>query len=120
MAKILIADDEEQILDVMKEVLEGAGHEVFGVVNGEEALKVLENWKFDLAFLDVMMPKLNGYQLAAKIHGLPHQPKVIIVTARNFEKDENTIRRIGISAYLPKPFAKKDLLAIVEKLLSIQ
>ena len=116
MKRILIADDEEHILGVMIDVLEGAGYEVVGVSDGEQALEKLQNQSFDVALLDVMMPKLNGYQLATKINGLENQPKVIIVTSRNYDKDEKTLRTVGASAFLPKPFSNKDLLDVVKNL----
>ncbi|OVE77806.1 hypothetical protein BVX98_01920 [bacterium F11] len=116
MKRILVADDEEQILSVMMDVLEGAGYEVVGAHDGVEALKLLENQSFDVALLDVMMPKLSGYHLTTKVLGLANPPKVIIVTARNYEKDEKTLRSVGAHAFLPKPFSNKDLLDVVSRL----
>jgi two-component system, OmpR family, response regulator ResD len=113
MSRILIADDESHILEVMLDVLEEAGHTVVGVPDGLKALDLLEKERFDLVLLDVMMPRMDGYHVAAKIHGLKNPPKIIIVTSRNYEHDANTLRNIGIAAFLPKPFSNRDLLEVV-------
>ena len=117
MAKILVADDEKQILYVILDILESAGHETVGVAGGVQAFALLEQQHFDLALVDVMMPKLDGYHLAAKIHGLPNPPTVVIITARNFEQDERTLNIVGVAAFLPKPFSNKELLEVVARLL---
>lgn len=118
MGRILIADDEEHILEVMVDVLEMAGHEVVGVADGEEALHQLQTSLFDVALIDVMMPKLDGYHLAQRIHGLPSPPKVVIVTSRNFEGDQPALRAAGVNAFLPKPFSNRDLVEVVHNLMS--
>jgi len=117
MGRILIADDEEHILGVMVDVLEAQGHTVVGVADGEKALELLSHHRFDVALLDVMMPKLDGYHLATKIHGLSHPPKIVIVTSRNFDTDGRIIQAVGAAAFLPKPFAKRELIDVVEKML---
>jgi len=116
MTRVLVADDEEQILGVMIDILEGAGYEVVGVPDGEVAFKVLQEQQFDVALLDVVMPKLSGYHLAAKISGLPNPPKIAIVTSRNYDKDAKTLQAVGVDAFLPKPFSNKDLIEVVETL----
>ena len=118
MGRVLIADDEEQILGIMMDVLEGAGHEVMGAADGEEAYKILQKESFEVAVLDVMMPKLDGYHLATKLHGLPNPPKVVIVTSRNYDADEATLRSIGVEAFLPKPFSNRDLIEVVARLIA--
>ena len=117
MAKILIADDETNILDVMKDVLEEAGHDVVGVYDGDEAIRQLKNKRFDIAFIDVMMPKVDGYHVAAAVTNLPRRPKIVIVTARDFEADKNAILATGADAFLPKPFSNHELLEVVATLL---
>jgi len=118
MGKVLIADDEINILEVMVEVLESAGHRVTGVHDGEEALKILRAKEFDVAIIDVMMPKIDGYHVAAAIHGLSHPPKILIVTSRDFEQDKVALEASGVDAYLPKPFSNHDLVDVVDTLLA--
>src|SRR5688572_24025592 len=105
MARVLIADDEEQILSVMMDLLESAGHEVVGVTDGQEALRVLKTRDFDVALIDVMMPKVDGYHVAQQVHGLPNPPKVVIVTSRDYDGDKHALQAAGAAAFLPKPFA---------------
>lgn len=116
MARILIADDEKQILEVMMDVLEAAGHEVVGVADGQEALWRLQSSDFEVALLDVMMPKMDGYHLAQAIHGLINPPKVVIVTSRDFRGDEQVLVAAGADAFLPKPFANRDLVEVVAQM----
>src|SRR5687767_13926751 len=116
MARVLVADDEEHILSVMTDVLEGAGHEVVGVRDGQAAVESLITGDFDVALIDVMMPKVDGYHVAQQIHGLPNPPKVIIVTSRDFDGDRRALTAAGASAFLPKPFSNRELIDVVNNL----
>ncbi len=117
MARVLVADDEEHICEVMVDILSEAGHEVMGVLDGEEALKQLNARSFDVALLDVMMPRLDGYHLAQKIHGLAKPPKMVIVTSRNFDGDRQALIASGVDAFLQKPFSNRELVDVVANLL---
>ena len=117
MGRILIADDEEHILEVMVDILEMAGHEVVAVNDGEEALKQLRVRHFDVALFDVMMPRLDGYHAAQQVHGLDNPPRVVIVTSRNFEADQRALAAAGVDAFLAKPFQNRDLVDVVASLL---
>jgi CheY-like chemotaxis protein len=117
MGRVLIADDEVHILEVMKDVLEAAGHDVVGVSDGQEALWRLQSSQFDVALLDVMMPKMDGYHLAQAVHGLMNPPKLVIVTSRNFDGDQKALEAAGVDAYLPKPFSNRELIEVVANLI---
>ena len=117
MGRILIADDEVQILEAMVDVLEAAGHHVTGVTDGQEALWRLQSSEFDVALLDVMMPKIDGYHLAQAANGLIRPPKVVIVTSRDFDGDKQAMIAAGVNAFLPKPFANRELLEVVANML---
>src|SRR4051794_34397241 len=117
MGRILIADDEQQILEVMVDILEAAGHQVIAVADGQEALFHLQSSYFDVALLDVMMPKMDGYHLAQAVHGLEKPPVIVIVTSRDFDGDKQVLAAAGAAAFLPKPFSNKDLVEVVAKLL---
>jgi CheY-like chemotaxis protein len=118
MAKILVADDEINILEAIRDILESAGHEVVSVYDGQEALEKIHAQKFDVALIDVMMPKLDGYHLATLVNGTPNKPKLIIVTARDFDADKSAIYASGVDAFLSKPFSNKELLEVVSTLLN--
>ena len=113
MARVLIADDEKQILEVMMDVLESAGHQVVGVSDGQEALWRLQSSEFDVALIDVVMPKMDGYHLAQAVHGLMNPPMIVIVTSRDYKGDQQALVAAGADAFLPKPFAKRDLIEVV-------
>ena len=120
MGRILVADDEEHLLSVMVDVLEAAGHEVIGVNDGAEALRQLQIKAFDVAILDVMMPKIDGYHLAQQVHSFVNQPHIVIVSARSFEGDRHAVQAAGAAAFLSKPFANKELVEVVANLLKPQ
>lgn len=118
MGRVLIADDEEKILDVMVDVLENAGHEVTAVPDGQSALDAMKEQQFDVALIDVMMPKMNGYQVVAQMQAFEHRPRVVIVTARNYDGDKVQIENVGVDAFLPKPFSNHDLVKVVQDLMA--
>ena len=118
MGRILIADDEAKILEVMKDILEGEGHQVVAVSDGETALRWLQSDRFDVALIDVMMPRMDGYHVAAAVRALENPPKIIIVTARDYKTDKEAIHASGADAFLPKPFATKDLIEVVKNLIA--
>jgi len=107
MGRILVVDDEPSIVRPLAFVLEKSGHEVLTAANGEEGLNVADAEKPDLIFLDVMMPKKNGYEVCRE---LKHHPElkdiyVIILTARGVELDEQEKQHIGADEYMSKPFS---------------
>ncbi len=116
MARILVADDEQQILEAIVDVLENAGHTVVGVSDGREALFQVQSTQFDLVVLDVMMPKMDGYHLAKEIHNLRNPPIIVIATSRNFEGDKQALLAAGAAAFVSKPFSNRDLVDMVATL----
>jgi DNA-binding response OmpR family regulator len=118
MGRVLIADDEQKILEVMKDILETQGHQVVAVSDGETALRWLRSDHFDVALIDVMMPKVDGYHVAASVRALDKPPKIVIVTARDFNTDKGAVQASGADAFLPKPFSTKDLIDVVKNLIS--
>ena len=65
-----------------------------------------------------MMPKLDGYHAALKVHGLPKPPKMVIVTSRNFDGDKHALEAAGVDAFLSKPFQNRDLVEVVANLVT--
>ena len=115
MKKILLADDEKDILEFLQYNLEKEGFVVITATNGEEALLLLKE-NPDLAILDIMMPKLNGFQVCAKIRedknsaGLP----VIFLTAKSSEQDEIKGLELGANDFILKPISPLKLIARVK------
>lgn len=110
--KILIAEDEADIRTLLKISLENEGYTVFSVNDGIDALACLKDEDIDLAILDVMMPRLDGFNLLRKIRETSTIP-VIFLTARTAEMDKVLGLSIGADDYLSKPFSVGELLARV-------
>ncbi|WP_291561324.1 MULTISPECIES: response regulator transcription factor [unclassified Clostridium] len=111
--KILIADDDEDILEILELYLEKDGFEVVKAINGQKAWEVIEKSKIDMAIIDVMMPIIDGFKLIKKIreeHNLP----VIILSAKNQDTDKILGLGLGADDYVVKPFNPLEVLARVE------
>lgn len=124
MAKILIAEDERDIRELIAFTLKFAGHDVIQTVNGEEAystLLALEE-KPDLVLLDVRMPKMNGYEVCEQIKTNPttgHIP-VVFLSAKGQESEVLTGLEAGAAEYILKPFSPDQLAERVKTILSRQ
>ena len=113
MAKILIAEDEKAINDLIRINLTLAGYECKQVFDGEEALNMAFENKFDLILLDVMLPKLSGFEIIGELKGTP----VIFVTARSTVSDRLKGLKLGADDYIVKPFEMKELMARINAVL---
>jgi Response regulators consisting of a CheY-like receiver domain and a winged-helix DNA-binding domain len=107
---ILIAEDEQDIRNLLKLNIEEEGYTVFAVKNGLEALKIVQSQNIDLAVLDVMMPLLDGFNLLRRIRENSTIP-VIFLTARGDDMDKILGLGLGADDYLVKPFSMPELLA---------
>ena len=108
--KILIVDDEENIREVIKEYAKNENFEVIEADNGVKALELLNNEKFDLMVLDIMMPIMDGFTL---LNNIPKEKRIptIILSARDDEIDKLEGFDKGIDDYLCKPFSPRELIA---------
>ena len=114
--KILIADDEQHILDTVRAYLKEAGFEVLAVKNGRDALVYFHNEHPDLVILDVMMPELDGLEAARLIRRESDVP-ILFLTARVDDTDRIMGLEIGADEYVTKPFSPRVLVAQVRALL---
>ena len=121
--KILLIDDEEDILTTVSARLESGGFTVISAKDGEEGLDLFTKEKPDLILLDVMLPGMGGYQMLQKLkektkqHGVKRiKPPVIILTAKG-EGVKDLFEMEGITDYIVKPFESKDLLNRIKKAL---
>ncbi|MBM3152476.1 MAG: response regulator [Chloroflexi bacterium] len=111
MAKILIAEDERDIRELITFTLRFAGYEVVAAGNGEEALDLARQEKPDLVLMDVRMPRMTGYEACARIKADPelqHIP-VIFLSAKGQESEIDEGLKAGAEEYLLKPFALEQL-----------
>lgn len=119
MSKILIVDDDQEILDLVRNYLENHGFETLTSLDGGEALRKARTQKPDMIVLDVTMPVINGYEVCARIkqdETTRHIP-VLILTGRIRYSDKQIAEHCGADAYLPKPYGSQMLLEQIEKLL---
>jgi len=117
--KILIVDDEQHVVDVVKMRLEVSGYEVIAAYDGQEGLRMARDEKPDLIILDVMLPKIDGYKICRMIKFDPkykHTP-IIMFTARAQESDMQLSKEVGADSYLTKPFEPKILMGKIKELL---
>lgn len=114
--KILICDDENLIREVIKEYLILEQFTVFEASNGLEAINIIKNKDIDLVIMDIMMPKMDGYQTIKEIKKIKEIP-FIVLSARREEFDKLIGFDLGIDDYVTKPFSPKELVARVKAVL---
>ena len=118
--RILIADDDPDIIDLLESYFNGAGYEVTAKVNGKEALQTAEAEKFDLVLLDVMMPYIDGYHVASEISSRlgSDGPKIIIMTSRDVASEKGIALLSGACDVVQKPFSLDELDAKIKAALN--
>jgi len=113
MQKILVVDDEKNIVDIIKFNLKREGYDVITAENGREAIEKNEAEKPDLIMLDIMMPEVDGYEACRKIREKYNTP-IIMLTARAEELDKVLGLELGADDYVTKPFGVRELMARVK------
>jgi two-component system response regulator MtrA len=121
MARILIADDDADIRQVLVVALVDGGHEVAAARDGAVAVTMLTEGTPDLVVLDVMMPERDGFQVLDELtaSGLRDLTRVIMLTANGSEQDASRVFELGADAYSTKPFDPDELIAQIEELLAL-
>ncbi|MBP5733400.1 MAG: response regulator transcription factor, partial [Lachnospiraceae bacterium] len=115
--KILVVDDESRMRKLVHDYLHHAGFEVLEAGDGEEAMDIFFQDKgIALIILDVMMPKMDGWQVLREVREYSKVP-IILLTARSDERDELLGFQLGVDEYISKPFSPKVLVARVEAIL---
>ncbi len=120
MNKILIADDESYIRELLLVTLEDAGYKILTAKDGEEALKITREEKPDLILLDIIMQKMSGYDVCKKIKTSPETKsvKVIMLTALSGKADREKGLMEGADDYITKPFSPSALIGKLQEVLS--
>ncbi len=111
--KILVADDEKEIRDLLRLYLEKDGYQVLEAEDGRSAISILEQEEIDMALLDIMMPEPDGYQVLKKIREGSNIP-VMVLSAKNQDADKILGLDLGADDYLAKPFNPMELAARVK------
>lgn len=114
--KVLIAEDDKDITEILSLYLEKNNFEIYIADNGKKALNIVQTEKIDIVLVDIMMPIMNGYELIKEIRKKSHIP-VIIISAKNMEKDKILGLDIGADAYITKPFNPLEVVANVKAII---
>ena len=117
MAKILVCDDDKDIVEAIDIYLTQEGYEVLKAYDGDEAIKVLKRNEVDLLIMDVMMPELDGFSAVAEIRKTCKTP-VLMLSARGEEYDRIHGFELGVDDYVVKPFSPRELVARVRAVLN--
>jgi DNA-binding response OmpR family regulator len=117
--KILIVDDEPNIVAALEFLLQRSGYDVLLAQHGEAALKQIEQHRPDLVLLDVMMPLKSGYEVCQRLRERAEwqQIKIIMLSAKGREAEVNKGLSLGADLYVTKPFSNEDLVAKIDELL---
>ena len=116
MYKVLIADDNKQIVSILSEYCKKNNFTVSTVFDGEEALKEIEKNKFDIVLLDVMMPKKDGFDVCRETRKFSNVP-IIMITARGEDYEKIMGLEIGADDYIVKPFSPGEIIARINAIL---
>ncbi len=121
MAKILVVDDEQDIVETMVFMLKQKGYDCIWAYDGEEGLRLAKEESPDLIMLDVMMPKINGYKICRllKFDSRYKNIPIIMVTARGQEQDIAIGEETGADEYITKPFEFSNVFEKIEKHLKV-
>jgi two-component system OmpR family response regulator len=116
-ARLLVVDDEPNIVELLSASLRFAGFEVASAHNGTEAMKLARGFRPDLLVLDVMMPEMDGFELVRRLRGEGTRTPVLFLTARDGTEDKITGLTLGGDDYVTKPFSLEELVARIRAVL---
>ncbi|UWY28240.1 response regulator transcription factor [Flavobacterium sp. TR2] len=112
--KILYAEDDETLAFLTKDNLEQNNYEVIHCPDGKSALKIFEEEEFDICIFDIMMPKMDGFELAEAVRKIDLDVPIIFLSAKTLKEDRIKGLRLGADDYLVKPFSIEELLLKIE------
>ena len=113
---ILIAEDDLDIIEILRLYLENEGLTIFTAPDGEKAFEIFQSNKIDIAIVDIMMPKINGFELIEKLRGVSNVP-ILVLSAKNLNSDKIFGLSLGADDYLTKPFNPLEVVARVKSAL---
>jgi len=118
--KVLIADDEPNIVTSLEYLMQKSGYEVQVARNGDEALALVETFLPDVVLLDVMMPRKSGYEVCQQIRERAEWQhiKIVMLSAKGREAEVNKGLSLGADSYVTKPFSNQELIATIDELLA--
>lgn len=117
MFRILVVDDDRNTRLYLQVTLEEEGYEVFTAENGEDALSVMDHEYIDLVIVDIMMPKMNGYEFTRVLRETNNNLPILMVTAKQLPEDKKQGFLVGIDDYMTKPIDEEEMLLRIKALL---
>lgn len=117
--KVLIVDDEANIVTALEFLFERRGYEVLVATDGEQALALAESYRPDVLLLDVMMPKRSGYEVCQRVRERPEMQhvKIVMLSAKGREAEVSKGLSLGADLYITKPFSTQELVERVDAML---
>src|SRR5712671_1112184 len=112
---ILVVDDDYELSDGIRAVLENQGHKVMQARDGQQGQRLVYQQRPDLVILDMMMPRMGGYPVLEHFRGKPDAPPIIMITANEGSRHKAYAEYLGVVDYIRKPFAMERLLEAVER-----
>ena len=112
---ILLVDDDRELIDGLRALLEKHGYRVMQANDGHQAKSVIYNQRPDLVILDMMMPRMGGYPVLEHFRGKPDVPPIIMITANEGSRHKAYAEYLGVVDYIRKPFAMERLMEAVNK-----
>jgi DNA-binding response OmpR family regulator len=118
--RVLIVDDEPNIVTAIEFLMQREGYQTAKAYNGEQALELAAGFLPDIVVLDVMMPGIDGFEVARRIRQSPvlEYAKIVFLTAKGTQRDKETGYANGAEAYLIKPFDNDELVMVVNEMLA--
>ncbi len=116
--RILIVEDEPNIIESLSFLLERAGFAISSEQDGARAMDQIRALSPDLVILDVMLPNRSGFDILRDIGALPEGPHVLMLTAKGQARDRQTAEDIGVTRFMTKPFANAEIVATVQEMLA--
>ncbi len=117
---VLVVEDDRELNDGLRHVLEQRGHRVLQASNGIEAKEAVHQHKPDLVILDMMMPRMGGFPVLEHFRGKADAPPIIMITANEGSRHKAYAEYLGVVEYIRKPFAVERLLASVDRALGAE
>src|SRR6476659_5088177 len=114
---ILVVDDDRELIDGLRTLLEKQGYKVIQANDGHQAKSVIYNQRPDLVILDMMMPRMGGYPVLEHFRGKADVPPIIMITANEGSRHKAYAEYLGVVDYIRKPFAMERLLEAVNRML---
>jgi CheY-like chemotaxis protein len=120
MAHILIVDDESEVRETLRKILERAGYEITEAAGGEEALRMLGEREPDVCILDILMPDKDGLEVIREVRKRLPDLKIIAISGGGLQRSSlylSVAEKTGMAKALPKPFSSEELLRVLRELL---